>query len=77
MKDTVLKELAREFAAEGQRTFTKRFAIPGSADYITIQINRTSLALATESEKTEIRGSTISALPSGAQCGCCGGSGRG
>lgn len=76
MKDSVLKEVAREFAASGQKTVTKRFSIPGENDFITIQFERNSLTVATESMKSEVRANTISALPSGSQCGCCGGSGR-
>ncbi len=77
MKDSVLKEVAKEFAESGQRTLTKRFAISGTTDFVTIQLDRKSLTVATEAQKTEVRANTVSALPSGAQCGCCGGSGRG
>ena len=76
MKDSVLKEVAKEFAESGQKTLTKRFAIPGTIDFVTIQLDRKSLTVATEVQKVEVRANTISALPSGSQCGCCGGSGR-
>ena len=77
MNEKTVVQTVREFAKSGDQRFKKSFSVSGNSDeIITVTIERTRRVLATESLLFEARANTISALPSGAPCGCCGGSGK-
>lgn len=78
MNEKTVIQTVREFSKSGDQRFKKSFFVSGNADeIITVTIERTRRVFATESLSLEARANTISALPSGAPCGCCGGSGKG
>ncbi len=77
MNEKTVIQTVREFSKSGDQRFKKSFSVSGSPDeIITVTIERTKRVLAAESLSFEARANTISALPSGAPCGCCGGSGK-
>ena len=77
MNEKTVIQTVREFAKSGDQKFKKSFSVSGSTEeIITVAIERTRRVLVTESISLEARANTISALPSGAPCGCCGGSGK-
>lgn len=77
MNEKTIIQTVREFAKSGDQKFKRAFHLSGNTDEIfTITIERTRRVLVTESAALEARANTISALPSGAPCGCCGGSGK-
>lgn len=78
MNEKTVIQTVREFSKNGDQRFKKSFFVSGNTDeIITVTIERTRRILATESLSFEARANTISALPSGSPCGCCGGSGKG
>lgn len=77
MNEKTIAQTVREFVKSGDQRFKKSFSVSGNADeIITVTIERTRRVLATESLSLAARANTISALPSGAPCDCCGGSGK-
>ncbi|NMQ30166.1 hypothetical protein E4Q23_21850 [Candidatus Accumulibacter phosphatis] len=77
MNEKPVIQTVREFSKSGDQRFNKSFFVSGNTDeIITVTIERTKQVLATKSLSFEARANTISALPSGAPCGCCGGSGK-
>lgn len=77
MNEKTILQTVREFAKSGDSKFEKSFHLSGNTEeIITITIKRTRRSLANQSILLEARANTISALPSGAPCGCCGGSGK-
>lgn len=77
MNEITVIQTVREFSKSGDQKFWKSFYVSGNPDeIITITIERTKPVLATESLSFEARANTISALPSGAPCRYCGGSGK-
>lgn len=77
MKEEAVKRAIQDFAKSNDREYEKIFSISGNSDELfTIRIERRKTILVTESFKSESRANTISALPSGAPCSYCGGSGR-
>ena len=78
MNEKTVIQTVREFSKSGDQTFKKSFFVSGNTEeIITVTIERTRRVVATESLSFKARANTISALPSGAPCGCCGGSGKG
>jgi hypothetical protein len=78
MKDAIIKAAATEFADSKRTDFSKSYLVKESpTEIITVTYERRKLQIANESRKFEAQANTISALPSGANCSCCGGSGRG
>jgi len=77
MKDRLIKEAVAEFAKSNEVKYEKSFFMEGEADDVfTVKIERKRKGLISESASMEAHSNTISALPSGAPCGCCGGSGK-
>lgn len=77
MKDMLIKEAVAEFAKSNEAKYEKVFSMSGeSGDIFTVKIERKREALISESASMEARSNMISALPSGAPCGCCNGSGK-
>ncbi|MDX5991742.1 hypothetical protein [Ectopseudomonas alcaliphila] len=77
MKEDSIKQAVSDFYNSGESRYQKEFSISGKSDeFITVTIKRTKLVMANESLSFEARANTVSALPSGSSCGCCGGSGR-
>lgn len=77
MNEKTVVQTVLDFAKSGDQRFKKSFSVSGNADeIITVTIERTRRVLATASLSLEASTNTISALPSGAPCGCCGGSGK-
>ncbi|WP_132750371.1 hypothetical protein [Simplicispira metamorpha] len=77
MNEKTVVQTVLDFVKSGDQKFKKSFSVSGNADeIITVTIERTRRVLATESLSFEARANTISALPSGAPCGCCRGSGK-
>lgn len=77
MKDILIKEAVAEFAKSNEAKYEKAFSVRGEAgDIFTVKIERKREVLISESVSMEARSNTISALPSGAPCGCCNGSGK-
>lgn len=79
MNEKTVIQTVREFSKSGDQRFKKSFLVSGNTDeIITVTIERTRRVLVAESlSLEEARANTISALPAGAPCGCCGGSGKG
>lgn len=76
MNEEVVKKTIREFLKSGSPRYKKAFSEEGGANIITITIERTRKSTSMESLVAEASNNTISALPSGTPCGCCGGSGK-
>ena len=77
MNKKIVQTAAQDFLNSGKRAESFSFSISGNPlEMVVVRFERESLQVATESRKFEARANTISALPSGAQCGCCNGSGR-
>lgn len=78
MNDKIIKAAAIEFEKSKKTDFKKSYSVSESpTEIITVTFERRQLQVANESMKFEARANTISALPSGANCTCCGGSGKG
>lgn len=80
MNEKIIEQMVKEFAASGEYRFEKTYRIKGADGvYYKVEIEKHSAGNKEiplfESVGTESF-NTISALPSGAQCGCCNGSGR-
>lgn len=77
MNEKSVIQTVRDFSKSGEQKFTKSFSVSGNPDeIITVTIERTRQVLAERSLALEARANTISTLPSGAPCDCCGGSGK-
>ncbi|MBD8625545.1 hypothetical protein IFT64_01190 [Oxalobacteraceae sp. CFBP 8753] len=77
MKKEVIKAAVAEFIKEGKYEDQMSFSFKDKPSEIyTVKFERRSLSISNESMKFEARSNTISALPSGARCDCCNGSGR-
>jgi hypothetical protein len=77
MKEKAIEQAVLDFYNSEKHHYRKEFSISENGDeFITITITRNKLVAANESLSLEARANTISALPSGSSCGCCGGSGR-
>jgi hypothetical protein len=78
MNDRIIKAAAIEFEKSKKLDFKKSYSVSESpTEIITVTFERRKFLIVNESIKFEARANTISALPSGANCTCCGGSGRG
>ncbi|MEZ8619103.1 hypothetical protein AB6D33_24965 [Vibrio splendidus] len=72
MSEKRLENIVREFEKTGKSSINETVKFNGKV--YTIQIESRAVKL---NESFQInKASTISALPSGSPCGCCGGSGR-
>lgn len=77
MIDDKIKVAVQELAKSNLTEYRKSFQLRGNDEEIfTVTIERKRRRLVTERLAVEARANTISALPGGAPCGCCGGSGR-
>lgn len=77
MDEKTVIQAVREFSKSGDQRYKKSFFVSGKPEEIlTITIERTRRIVGNENLAFEARANTISALPSGSPCGCCGGSGR-
>ncbi len=77
MNEKAIKQIVIDLAKSGDQKYEKSFLVSGSPDEVfTVTVTRRKRVLVTESISIEARANTISALPSGSPCGCCGGSGR-
>jgi len=77
MNEKAVKQAVIELAKSGEQKYEKSFSVSGQSDEIfTVTITRKRRAIVTDSVSMEARANTISALPSGSPCGCCGGSGK-
>lgn len=77
MNENLVKKVVQEFSKDNISQYEKTFSIVGNdTEIFTVRIERKRRILVNESIALESRFNTISALPSGAPCGCCGGSGR-
>ncbi|KAB8062098.1 hypothetical protein GCN74_03475 [Janthinobacterium sp. FT14W] len=78
IKKQVINAVAAEFLKE--RTITSEQEVlltdeDGNVEMVTIRFQRKRLQHISESFRVLAKANTISALPSGERCGCCGGSG--
>jgi hypothetical protein len=77
MNNDVIKAAVAEFIKEGKQEAQLSFSFKGNPlEIFTVKFDRKNLSISNESMKFEARANTISALPSGASCSCCNGSGR-
>jgi len=79
MNEKLIESIVKDFAKTGNNLFDKVFKLQGKdGEYYTVSIKKelSSQLLLEKSAGMESRSNTISALPSGATCGCCNGSGR-
>jgi len=77
MDEKAVKQAVRELDKSGDARYEKSFSIKDKPDEVfTVTIVRKKRAMIAEDISMEARANTISALPSGPACGCCGGSGR-
>lgn len=77
MNKDVVKAAIVEFIKEGKYEDQMSFSFKDKPlEIYTVKFERKSLSVSNESMKFEARANTISALPSGARCNCCNGSGR-
>ncbi|WP_157808993.1 hypothetical protein [Halomonas sp. 141] len=77
MNDKLIKKVISEFSESADNAYEKSFSIKGvEGEVFTIRIERKKDTLINESISMEALSNSISALPSGAPCDCCGGSGR-
>lgn len=77
MYEEALKKAVTEFAQEGESKYEKTFSVKGVHEEVfTVKIERKKDRLISESLSMESRSNMISALPPGAPCEFCGGSGR-
>lgn len=73
MNEKYLKVAVQDFAKTNSNDLTKTYEI--NNEYYTVTIVKEKRRVINES-LIKARSETISALPSGSPCGCCGGSGR-
>lgn len=73
MNDKYMEQAVIEFAKTGKRDIEKNFTLQDKG--YTVIIKKNSQVLIEESNLYS-NVNTISTLPSGNSCGCCGGSGR-
>lgn len=77
MNEKAIKQIVSDLAKSGEQKYEKSFSVSGKPDEVfTVTVTRKKLTMVTESISMEARANTISALPSGSPCGCCGGSGK-
>lgn len=77
MKDKSVSQAIIDFANSRDPEIVKHFKYSAEPDEIfTVTITRNKTNLLSKHASMEAFANTISALPSGSQCGCCGGSGR-
>lgn len=77
MNENLVRKVVVEFSKDNQSEYKKAFKVSGDENEVYIvTIERKRRSVVTESISMEARDNTISALPSGAPCGCCGGSGK-
>lgn len=77
MNENLVKKAVQDFSKDNKPEYKKAFRISGAEDDVYIvTIERKRRIVVTESVSMEARSNTISALPSGTPCGCCGGSGK-
>lgn len=77
MYEEKLKKAVAEFSKKGGSKYEKTFSVKGVYEEVfTVKIERKKSRLISESLSMEAHSNTISALPSGAPCEFCGGSGK-
>jgi hypothetical protein len=77
MKDKSVAQAIIDFANSLDTQIEKNFRYSAEQDEIfTVTITRKKRNLLSEHASMEAFANTISALPSGSQCGCCSGTGR-
>lgn len=77
MNENLVKKVVQEFARDNRAEYKNIFKISGiDNDFFVVTIERQRRSFISESLALEARNNTISALPSGTPCSCCGGSGK-
>jgi len=76
MDPKALMFIVRKFLKSGEPSATETFFVRESNETVEVTITLSKRILATESAEFRTNINTISALPSGAPCGACGGTGR-
>lgn len=77
MKSKLIQRIIFDFAKGNDKKYEESFSLQGyEGEVFTIRIERNKEHLINESISMEALSNTISALPSGSPCGCCGGSGK-
>lgn len=77
MDEKLVRNFVLSFSQDGVNKYEKTFSVNGVDDEVfTLKIERKRKAFIAESVSMESRFNAISALPPGAACDCCNGSGR-